>query len=131
MTVESLETEDGIRVNMNPDTGMPELPEGYYWEIDEEWLAGRSYLRVSLRKKRKRLWDARIDDRLVTYANVTGWERECSLEQRLLGAATNIFLDHRSEFAPDYAWEEAKKFIGKYPPNKLDVETWTTKENTK
>ena len=125
MSEHSLIFESGIEVELSEDTGLPLIPDNYYWEVNEGYYFGRERICISLRKSRKRWFDSTIDYRYVDYLMVEGRDRDFTLEQRILIAAGNIFMDHRGMFAPDYKREEALKLVGKYPPKQLHAERWS------
>lgn len=92
----------------DPNTGLPEVPEGYFWQIKHAAISG--YFRLELRKKLFWIFTERIEFTLVS--------------PPLSPALLNREADHVLE-----KWEESKQrvaiessssvYIGKYPPKNL------------
>lgn len=87
---------------IDESTGLPELPEGYFWRVTPG--SGSRYVYLQMRKRRW-LGSKLIDDSILRKSEIT-----VELVQR---RATKILLD----FNPD---SDYKKFVGDYPPKKLE-----------
>ena len=96
---------------LDPNTGFPEVPEGYFWEIKHSILPG--YYRLELRRNRGKLFWSFTE--VVEFTVV-----EPPLSPALLNEEAKYVL---------HKWEEAKNraaiegasdsYIGTYPPKNL------------
>lgn len=129
--------------NIDPLTGLPELPEGYFWQVSHPLIydypgfrslkSDRSRLRVSLRKTREskkvtkefrgKNWFTRVlfaweKVEQETEGEVTDilFSRDCKgvHPQAILNAANVIMKEWRKE-------QETAKLVGVYPPKRLDL----------
>lgn len=92
----------------DPLTGLPEVPEGYFWEIKNSTLPG--VLRLELRVKWLRFFSDRIGFGLL-YPPLS----PASIHERGV-----IVLEEWEQEKLDIAQEsESSRYIGKYPPKNL------------
>lgn len=95
-------------MNIDSATGLPELPEGYFWRVRTGSLS-RDYLDL-----RKKTWYGSkvIDNRVLRYYDGEGNVIEPRVE--ILNRAKRIY----GEF--ENPWDE---YYGDYPPKKLEVQS--------
>lgn len=86
-------------------TGLPALPDGYFWRVTRG-VASR-YVYLQMRKKR---W---LGSKVVDYSIISKSENTAEL---VLKRARGVVRD----FNPD---RNHKQFVGNYPPNTLVMET--------
>lgn len=93
---------------MNQTTGLPDLPEGYFWRIRETYR-GSENIRVEIRKRRI-IGSKRIEWHPVSKSEVN--------PSRILSAAEYALMWMRDGGfdSKGTAW---KQHVGDYPPKKL------------
>lgn len=90
---------------IDKETGMPVLPEGYFWRVTRG--RGSQYVYLQMRKRRW-LGSKAVDESIIRKHEVTA--------ELVVTRARRILLD----FNPD---SDYKQFVGDYPPNKLALGT--------
>lgn len=116
-------------MKIDETTGLPELPEGYFWRVygqvddGDYWYQGQLCITLQEQYMRKRLWRKDVEDTRTirkaflskkTYEEV---KRQGSTDDSIVrGLARGIMLDEKDKLE----WETfTKKYVGDYPPNKL------------
>ncbi len=95
-------------IKPDPNTGFPEVPEGYFWEIKYSAIPG--YYRLELRKKLFWLFSERVEFTLVSPP----------LAPAVLYEEAEYVLEKWEESKDRIAIEEESSvYIGKYPPKNL------------
>lgn len=90
-------------------TGLPELPEGWFYRITKFNYSGDKYtLRVTVRKRRKYLPSKALGDSLSVHT-------EFGIRE---AAATALAKARRVS-----DWPDRKRFLGDYPPKSLNEAT--------
>ena len=111
-----------MSVTISPETGLPELPDGYYWEISlGNSVYSRDDLWIALMKERRLLPDSVIEYTTVGFRRRDyEWEDpNATLEERVLYWATYVYNKVKFRFEVDKKREYAKTLVGKYPPKSL------------
>lgn len=97
--------------NISPLTGLPELPNGYFWRI-----AIDTYHRVPALYIRRKLW---IGSREVCHASIYDYSKDKTYTtKQILDRAVHslaVFEDDRDDNA------RTEALIGNYPPKKLEA----------
>ncbi len=92
----------------DPNTGFPEVPEGYFWQIKHAYLEG--YFRLELRKRLFWLFTERVAFTLL----------RPPLNPDYIFAKAETVLEDWEDQKEYVANEEASSvYIGKYPPKNL------------
>ena len=113
-----------VNINLDPDTGMPELPEGYRWNVSEKFVAGdsRSYVYVTIVKL--------VNTRLVDKADHLYEGAKLSYGDEITGRKET--RTHTTQVVEDSFWQSFLAFFGfpvktqteSYTYEVLEVETW-------
>jgi hypothetical protein len=100
--------EEESLTKLDPNTGFPEVPEGYFWEINHSALPG--YYRLELRRKLFWIFSEQVEFTVV----------EPPLSSALLNEEAKYVL-HKWEKAKHLATIEdaSNAYVGKYPPKNL------------
>lgn len=106
-------------VYIDPETGLPAVPEGYFWRISE--TSSADWWRIELRKRRR--WGSRriaADHRLYP-----AWDFDTPelFEDGARRRAAVLWVDH-------FAAKDAQKYLGDYPPKALRTPLLEDKEDT-
>lgn len=130
---------------MNENTGLPELPDGYFWRVENYdggihgvpmvylWLmrgTGRKLPKNRILAKLALWWDENYEARAVDYyclgiAEVfkesveRGITFDAAMQLWILITAKRLVKDYEQALDIKAAQEAAKKFVGNYPPKKL------------
>lgn len=96
-------------MTIDNETGLPELPEGYFWRVKETYK-GSTYLRVEIRK-RGLIGSRRIEWHPVEKSRASDFEIKRAAEYALVWKNQGGF---------DSSGDRWKKFVGNYPPKKLE-----------
>lgn len=98
-------------MDIDPNTGLPELPPGHFWRITEDWLFWE------IKIKRRRGWlTFTVSSGTIHRHEDPGWTiYSATFEEYLQGAARD--LHHKTFRAPAIA----SKYLGDYPPKSLNT----------
>ncbi|GAA1412063.1 hypothetical protein AUR04nite_00110 [Glutamicibacter uratoxydans] len=115
-------------IKIDETTGLPELPEGHFWNV----LEGHYNVGLEIRKHRKRFGSKVIisgvvrrirDDGEEFYLStaVDGVSDEDFTPEAIFYSAKLLLNEWRKRDATILRYEENKKLLGAYPPKKLEV----------
>lgn len=97
-----------MTVTIDPNTGLPELPEGYFWRVVDGYFANELHIR-----KKFGPFSIKQEERVLNYYTFENGFRE------LLDPAEEIkrvAADMGKELSDPWA-----AYIGDYPPKKLET----------
>jgi hypothetical protein len=94
---------------IDPATGLPQLPEGYFWRV-EKAMPGSQYGYVRLMRRRK-AWVPKVEaSRIFTLTELT--------ESELFSDAVQVYSDFDFEGTARY-----RTLLGDYPPKTINAST--------
>lgn len=98
-------------MNIDPNTGLPELPPGHFWRITEQWIYW------NLKIKRRRGWFTwTVASTTIHRHDDAGWTiARLNYEDYLQDVAAEL---HQKTFRDP---EIASKYLGDYPPKSLNT----------
>lgn len=90
-------------MTIDENTGLPELPEGYFWRVKADSAGTRVH-----RMRKRKLLPATSTGSSYIFPHLHG-----TVEQSIKRAARDVLNDNNNE-------ESLRTYKGDYPPNKLE-----------
>lgn len=113
---------------LDPETGFPEVPEGYYWKVkdfNDNWLGHYIVLDLMESVTEKKFWRGvvqveycRAESSILyrEFADATPEERRLAL----LGLADKIMEKRAERLYREAQKKDIENLLGTYPPKKLE-----------
>jgi len=92
----------------DPTTGLPEVPEGYFWEIKHALTDGM--YRLELRKKYFWVFSERVAFGMMDYP---------LSDSRIRSKGLSVFDDWKRDQSRAAFRDQSNSYVGKYPPKNL------------
>lgn len=101
---------------LDENTGLPALPDGYFWRVRYEGVYG-DYVKMSVMRKPKYrfLWSWAVEDARL-YASIF---TDDNAEELLIKLAGRVHARFIETLRPS-SYQTVKKYLGDYPPKSLN-----------
>ena len=102
-----------MSMKIDESTGLPEVPEKYFWRVENGGKRYERYFKVSLCRKR---WIGR--PRIVEWHFAFKFPLSGTAEEDIFRVAERLHVQEFGSGKPD----QFEKFYGDYPPKRLETE---------
>lgn len=107
------------QLTIDPETGLPKLPEGYAWEVrqrgtENKLIVGMRYLHEYPNNWWEDLCRMRA---VITWRDVSGVEEHTyATKEDVLKAAVKIYTEYHNQYLQR---KDLENLVGLYPPNSI------------